>query len=156
MKKMFLLTICFIIYLHAELIELKKTNKNSNQTYRDDFAMVVVDNQTKLMWQDDLSAKETVRDWHGAKDYCASLKLANFQDWRLPNRVELFSITDDKKSFPAIKDGFKNYQSGTYISSTECSNDSRKVWNIYFDYGHGDCEYSKTDTSYVRCVRGAK
>lgn len=118
--------------------------------------MVVVDNKTKLIWQDDLGAKETVKDWYGAKEYCSALRLAKFSDWRLPTRLELFSITDDTKSFPAIKDGFKNFQSGTYVSSTTCANDTYKVWNVYFDYGHGDCEYFKTDTSYVRCVRSAK
>lgn len=156
MKKIICLVVCFCSFVIAEIIEVKKTNNDSAQIYRDDLSMVVVDNQAKLMWQDDNDAKEIVKDWQGAKDYCSSLKLAKYSDWRLPSRIELFSITNDKKSFPAIKESFKNFQSGTYVSSTVCANDSYKVWNIYFDYGHGDCEYSKYDKSYVRCVRGIK
>ena len=156
MKKIFFLLIFFLYSSSAEIIEVKKTNHSSSQSYRDDSLMIVVDNKTKLMWQDDIAAKETIKDWYGAKDYCKTLRLGKFSDWRLPTRMELFSITDDKKSFPAIKDNFKNYQSGTYVTYTSCSNDSYKVWNIYFDYGHGDCEYAKTDNSYVRCVRDFK
>ena len=118
MKKIFFLLIFFLYSSSAEIIEVKKTNHSSSQSYRDDSLMIVVDNKTKLMWQDDIAAKETVKDWYGAKDYCKTLRLGKFSDWRLPTRMELFSITDDKKSFPAIKDNFKNYQSGTYAAYT--------------------------------------
>lgn len=70
----------------------------------------VIDNCTGLMWQratGDLDGNGVVDDadyspFCVALDYCEGLELAGHDDWRLPNVVELASLVDYGRSFPAI------------------------------------------------------
>jgi len=52
----------------------------------------VTDLNTGLMWQKTPSS--TSFGWQGAVDYCESLELAGYDDWRAPTLKELFSISD--------------------------------------------------------------
>ena len=52
----------------------------------------ITDNATGLMWQQGDSAG--TYDWEGALNYCESLDLSGYNDWRLPNAKELQSIVD--------------------------------------------------------------
>ena len=53
---------------------------------------VVVDNNTGLQWQQKLSIK-TFR-WSNAQSYCEDLTYAGYSDWRLPDLMEFFTISD--------------------------------------------------------------
>ncbi|MEA3314799.1 MAG: DUF1566 domain-containing protein [Campylobacterota bacterium] len=72
-------------------------------------------------------------------------------DWRLPNIDELYSITDDTRYNPAIKEIFKNVKSTYYWSSSKYKNDSFRGWIIGFRNGY-DYDYDLSDKNCVRCV----
>ena len=119
---------------------------------RDDTKEVVIDPNTKLMWQDNASVKTTTKDWSGAIEYCKNLKFAGFSGWRLPSIDELLSITDDTKYNPAIKDGFLNITAGNYWSSSPDVSDSSGAWRVYFGNGN-DLWGNESLSNLVRCVR---
>lgn len=105
----------------------------------------VIDLNTGLIWQQqDGGASGT---WQEALDYCNTLNLAGYADWRLPNIKELRSIVDSS-TFPAINTAYfkgTEYSYGGYWSSTI-------VWGVGFTdgaAGQGSPELS----GYARCVR---
>ncbi|MEA3315591.1 MAG: DUF1566 domain-containing protein, partial [Campylobacterota bacterium] len=129
----------FVISLYGEFIR-----DNSNNT--------VTDNTTGLIWQDGSDIPSL--DWEGAVDYCENLEFAGQNDWRLPNRNELYSIVDLDNYNPAINSEFKNIQNNDYYwSSTSYS--SSYAWGVYFYYGYSYFYY-KSYTNCVRCVRGGQ
>ena len=119
---------------------------------RDDAKEVVNDTVTCLMWQDDNASKTVMKTWQEAIDYCEDKNFAGYEDWRLPNSNELYSIGDRSKVDPAIKDAFKNVNSFYYWSSTTHAEYHSHAWFMIFDYGYDDHHY-KTEDRNVRCVR---
>jgi hypothetical protein len=131
---------------------------------RDDDKEVVNDTTTCLMWQDDNASETVIKTWQEAIDYCEDISFAGYEDWRLPNFNELYSIGDRSKYNPAIKDAFKNIASrtylsstafvvdGTYWSSTTFVDDANNAWIVSADYGRSN-SYAKTNYGFVRCVR---
>jgi hypothetical protein len=122
---------------------------------RDDNLSVVVDNQSGLMWQD---SKEIQTSLEGkeALDYCANLKYANFNDWRLPNINELLSISDDTVIKPAIYKEFKNTKNIYYWSSSIFSSEleSKELLSVSFGYGgFAEIIYKQGQKNGIRCVR---
>ncbi len=114
---------------------------------------IVTDSVTGLQWQDDAVATTTT--WQGAIDRCEALTLDTYSDWRLPNLNELTSIVDDTKSNPSIDTTvFTNTFSNVYWSSTT-NVYSSYAWAIPFRHGKQSF-YTKTDSSYVRCVRAGQ
>ena len=115
---------------------------------------MVTDSDTNLIWQDNTDSATLTSTWQGAINNCEALTLGGYNDWRLPNRYELFSIIDYKKSIPAIKgEVFVNITSTYYWTSTTTAGDSNRAWYIYFRnsaiYNFDD----KTATFNFRCVR---
>ena len=106
-----------------------------------------------LLWQDTKESKTITKSWSGAKEYCQSLSLNGYDDWRVPNYNELLSLVDYSKYYPAIKDGFENVASNSYWSSSETVSDSSYAWGVFFSFGY-TYDSVKTDEYYVRCVRG--
>lgn len=110
----------------------------------------VSDALTGLMWQQTDDGQE--RNWEEALDYCESLGLAGYRDWRLPNIRELESIVDDARHDPAIDPVFECrsffYRSG----STEVIGPVSS-WYVYFFNGRVNVSF-KTSNYSVRCVRG--
>ena len=144
---------------------------------RDDRLEVVKDDIYRLMWQDqqfmDSSAAVSPLSAMGDKynnkmtyaeavNYCANLKFAGFDDWRLPTINELLSITDDTKYNPAINKAFKNVayeindkgekSYGWYWSSTKYAVNSSLAWVVGFRNG-GDGWGNGSHRGFVRCVR---
>ena len=155
MKKVLVCGILLASSLSSYEIVIDETLKLSPFS-RDDSKEVVIDTKRKLMWQDDESVKNVQKDWQGAISLCKNLKFAGFDDWGLPSRMELLSITDKTKYNPAIQGGFKNVVSGHYWSSSPYVSDSSYVWVVDFDYGYGHGYDGKRGSSYVRCVRNSK
>ncbi|WP_345985678.1 DUF1566 domain-containing protein [Sulfurimonas sp. HSL-1656] len=120
---------------------------------------IVTDNITGLQWQDNGSGG--TRNWRGAIDYCESLVLGSFSDWRLPNINELFSIVENTHHNPAMDPVFEMLTGGYYWSSTSSAVLPSSALSIYFDDGamwsvdkvSGDV---LSHYGYTRCVRGGK
>ena len=57
---------------------------------------VALDRATGLMWP--LTDSGEAMDWPGALDWCESLELGGYSDWRLPNAKELQGLVDYSRS----------------------------------------------------------
>ena len=114
---------------------------------------VVLDNNTGLMWQQTIFMYIS---WDDAVSYCNDLSYAGYSDWRLPSPQELLTIVDNSQRTPAINTTYfpdTPWSSDFWSSSTDQS-DTDYAWYVDFDDGYVGL-VSKTDTSHVRCVRGA-
>lgn len=124
----------------------------------------VTDSKTGLMWQ---QGELEIMNWENALTYCENLRLAGYDDWRLPNRNELQSLVDYSKEYRAIDTTVFPDITGLHINSTLLpywtSTTSyyalAKVWLVYFYYGklsYNDSYNAKTAKNYVRAVRGGQ
>jgi len=111
---------------------------------------IVTDSITKLEWQDDAITDKM--EWQEAIDYCESLELAGYTDWRLPNINELKTIIDRSRYDPAIVSIFEYTSSSCYWSATIYEYDYEYVWSVYFSVGIVGANHKDND-NYVRCVR---
>ncbi len=118
--------------------------------HRDNDIKIVIDNITGLIWQDNESLS---KDWNNANEYCNNLTLGDYNDWRLPSRVELNSIVNYGRDAIAIDSKFQNISASNYWSRTTLASDSDYLWNINFQDGY---QYFNTKgySLMVRCVRG--
>ncbi|MBD3843901.1 MAG: DUF1566 domain-containing protein, partial [Campylobacterales bacterium] len=123
----------------------------NGQFIRDDNKSIVIDTELNLMWQDDSAAKTTSRNWAYAIIYCKDeLKLGGYDDWRLPELYELWTIVDSS-NFPTIKNEFKN-TAPEYYKSSSVGGATYRNGNIDFENAHEN--YGLKDTfQNVRCVR---
>ena len=124
---------------------------------RDDATEIVTDTTTGLLWQDNEIVVTTKRLWQEAIDYCENnMTLGGHNDWRPPNINELLSIADRTQWDPAIDIRyFFNISPDEYWSSTTLASTTPGAWLVYFSYGGSDY-FVKTNTYYVRCVRGGQ
>ena len=97
------------------------------------------------------AAAIVIREWKEAKNYCEDLKLAEYDDWRLPLKLELEGIIDTA-NVPAIKDGFKNV-SATHYWGSPVSAGSSFAHHIYFGEDAGSYYTEMDNLNSVRCVR---
>ncbi len=98
---------------------------------RDDKEEVVRDTKSGLMWQDDLDVVNVQIQWGKSIEYCKSLDLGGYKDWRVPTVLELASIVNYRaESNFVLHDSFKNSCACKYHSSS----------NSCFDLGLGTCE----------------
>ena len=102
----------------------------------------VIDTRTGLMWTTNATLFEFPMTWQEA---LASIQEQNARDlyghnnWRLPNRKELFSLVDAKESFPPLQFGhpFVNVQPYAYWSSTTSNYDFPYLaWYVGMGYGN--------------------
>lgn len=113
---------------------------------------VVNDTTTSLMWQDNEASKIVKKTWTEAIDYCESLSFAGFDDWRLPNLNELYSIGNRDKINSTIKNIFVNISPSYYWSSTTNESNTLIARNVLFLNGNDSNDNKKND-NHVRCVR---
>jgi hypothetical protein len=130
--------------------------------YRED--LVVTDVATAFVWQDgEYSQSELdaysegnvtgkVQTFANAITYCENLNFAGYDDWRVPNFIELYLLVDRNSTAPAIDTTFESVPNGKYWSSTTVENDESMGWVV--DFEHGNSEWLDKDTpAYVRCIR---
>lgn len=118
----------------------------------------VLDQKTRLIWQDDYPEGEVVSlGWTEAVSYCNDLDLAG-KGWRLPSINELLSIVDYGRDdwAPVFPTAFLHAEFGDYWSSTtRVAIDPKQAWTINFYSGQARTWEKKDNRFYVRCVRDA-
>lgn len=127
--------------------------------YTDNGNGTITDNVTGLIWQKQDVA--TSRTWADAITYCSG-NTAGLPGtgWRLPNVMELATIADSSGTYPAINATYfpkthSFYHESYYWSSTTLAGNASNAWYVYFGYGNVR-NGSKTNSYYVRCVRGGQ
>ena len=121
---------------------------------RDINSDTILDTNKLIMWQDDSDAKTITKTWIDAINYCDTLTLAGFSDWRLANINELISVLSIETPNIAIESIFSNISDSgyKYWSSTTFTNDTTNAWSIYFKTGKIQTNL-KTENNYLRCIR---
>ena len=113
----------------------------------------VMDNLTGLMWTKNANIWGT-SVWGLAIDHCESYSLAGYDDWRLPNVHELYSLIDKGRNSPALPSGhpFTSVQlSGYWTSSAHTSAHS---WHITVNDGCVFNDNAMSTPHYAWPVRG--
>lgn len=117
--------------------------------FTDNLDGTVTDKLTGLMWTQDANTPNppgcttsfTTLLWQDALNYVACLNANNYlghNDWRLPNRKELHSLTDFSQSSPALQPGhpFTNVQTAQYWSSSTSANSTSDAWRVSMSSGY--------------------
>lgn len=111
----------------------------------------VRDEVTGLVWQRDLADERFT--WQAARDYCAALNLAGWDDWRLPSRIELVSILELSRTNPSIdRVAFPGTRGEWHWTASSRAGDMARAWAVYFYFGYPDTDDKEIDFR-VRCVR---
>ncbi len=140
-----LLTVAFVLTYSVNVILASDFIDNANGA--------VIDKKTGLIWQQDEGGR---KKWEDALTYCESMTLSGKNDWRLPNSIELQSLVDYTRSYPAIDiTYFPSVHSNSYWSSTTYPGNTDIAWLVYFGNGEVGGE-DKSLNFYVRCVRGGQ
>jgi len=119
----------------------------------------ITDNLTGLMWTKDANMPGKYQTtWQQALDYVKGMNDGTYEnfgynDWRLPNRKELHSLTDYSREDPALPADhlFINVQTDSYWSSTTYSNDMDNTWLFFMDTGNV-VPWDKSDDNYPHYV----
>ena len=128
--------------------------------YTDNADGTITDNVTGLMWAKDGSGEgckngNRYGHWEAAIDWAEGLIFAGYDDWRMPNIAELFSITlsDKDQGYPTINQTmFPNTIGNRYFSSTTAPTGYRKLLINFFE-SKVQNDVPNT-THYIRVVRG--
>ena len=169
----FILSLLLILFMSsiviAGTIELPKTGQTTSYTTGDDGDLergvawsnprftdnsngTVTDNLTGLMWSKNANLPDGYMTWQNALNYIASLNsgsgLADYHDWRLPNKKELQSLIDYSNHEPALPTGnpFTNVQSDYYWSSSTYADSTYYAW--FVDMYDGYMYYNGKDGGY--------
>ena len=90
---------------------------NGNQpSYQDNGNGTVTDLNTGLMWQQ--SPANIGLSWYEAEEYCGTLELGGYNDWRMPTTKEMFSISDYSQGWPYLDTTYFNL-AGNTVSKDE-------------------------------------
>ena len=127
---------------------------------------VVIDLSTALFWQDDYTdateGASTHMTWRQSIDYCENLELGGYNDWRLPNINELYSIMDYNNSEPIVNNIFSQLPDVPgYLWSSTSTNAGLDAFGVSFYEGDSRMIAKINGSSpsspfrvYVKCVRG--
>ena len=154
------------------LVKLTKTGQTTSYYTDDDGALrkgvawpeprfldhgngTITDNLTGLMWE--RWASRTTKTWTEAIDYCNTLSLSGYTDWKLPNINELESLVNSGESSVAswldaqgfdINQGWNNYW-----SSTTAAYNTSIAWGVDMQYGCVNENFKTFSGRYALAVR---
>ena len=135
-------------------------------SFTDNGDNTVTDNVTGLMWQQ--VPDRIGLSWQEAVDYCNSLELAGYDDWRMPTLKELFSISDFSQGWPYLDTTYfdlaglsvskdEQYWANNYYIGTTVEGGSAAAFGVNHGTGHikaYPAGVSGPMGNYVRAVRG--
>jgi hypothetical protein len=110
----------------------------------------ITDNMTGLMWTKDANLYER-GGWDQAFADADACTVGDYNDWRLPNRKELFSLIDHSMHYPSLPTGhpFSDVQTFRYWASSNFAFIPLMAWMVGIYHGNvGNLD--KTDT--IGCV----
>ncbi len=116
----------------------------------------ITDNVTRLMWQKTDGGEMTIEK---AVEYCKTLSLGGYNDWRLPSSHELFNISQYDTNPALNPEYFPNTGAGYWWTSDYRADDSSRVWVVNSGGGIGPHPKSETISAggskrfHVRAVR---
>jgi len=117
----------------------------------------VLDTVTSLVWQRTDAGEMT---FESALNYCDTLSLDQFTDWKLPLAAELFSIQNSQNNNPALNTTYFTKTTAEYWwSSEKQSNDATRVWCTNAGGGIGNHPKAETVSAggvkkfHTRCMR---
>ena len=118
----------------------------------------ICDNDTGLIWLRDANVHKSTMAWDSAFDLITEMnsKMAyGYNDWRVPNIIELESLTDMSQHSPALPDNhsFKDVQE-FYWSSTTSMYDTNYAWVLYLVDGAVGVGHKPLPEFYLWPVRG--
>ena len=118
----------------------------------------IYDNDTDLTWLRDANINKDMMDWNSAFDLISELNsemVYGYNDWRVPNILQLESLTDMGQHSPALPDdhSFNDVQE-FYWSSTTSMYDMRYAWVLYMVDGAVGVGYKPLSEFYLWPVRG--
>jgi hypothetical protein len=124
----------------------------------------VLDKETGLVWQKDLSVMDPYPYWDAIRSLCLNRNWGGRKGWRAPTAEELASLVDLSATVeggPKIPDGspFLNVQAAKYwTASTSMTDPSNEVYLVDFSNGAVQTRLKiLEDTSfYTWCVRGGR
>ena len=126
-------------------------------SYTDNSNGTITDNVTGLMWQQVDGGEMTIEN---APNYCSSLTLGGYTDWRLPTPIESFSILNLQRNNPAMNTTYFPSSGADYWwTNSFQANDNTKVWCTNAGGGIGNKPKSETISAggtksyHVRAVR---
>ena len=151
------------------VIENKNVSKNArcvrlslpSASYVDNGDGTVADATSGLMWMQDtadtsgdslLDSEDSV-DWQSALAYCEDLSFAGYNDWRLPDIIELLNLVDVDEYSPAINGVFSSFANKYWSGSPFIKLPDRQSWYVDFSSGAVLLD-DRLSPGYVRCVRG--
>lgn len=126
--------------------------------------VVVTDTETGLIWKQCREGQSgagcatgsaTTMDWSAALTAANGSSFAGFDDWRLPNIIELQSLVETGCYDPAINVTFFPAALGAYWSSSSSAINAAFAELITFDKGYSDAG-RKSNYGSVRLVRGGQ
>ena len=97
---------------------------------------VAADTQTGLVWTRSASVPDFQMTWQEALAFIREInraKLHGFDDWKLPNRRELFSLVSHAAVNPSLPPGhpFADVFAGYYWTSTTCARLPDQAWYVH-------------------------
>ncbi len=117
---------------------------------RDEINNLVVDNNSKIVWQDNKDVISLPKTFQESQEYCSSLDTLNL-NWRLPTITELSSIILDSSKNSHTNMTFKNTRGAFYFSSTKFSGNTSSIWGVHFRAGF-KIWIRESRKSFIRCV----
>lgn len=123
----------------------------------------IMDIRTRLMWQEGYSYPENGNylSWYDANTYVEDLnvkKLGGYEDWRLPNKMEIQSIYELNKTFESRGKSYTLHIDPIFeFSYGSCfwSNQTRLSAALGFEFDVGDVHWypQASESGSVRAVR---
>ena len=113
----------------------------------------IKDKNNQLIWQKNV--QNNFLTWTQAQEFCNSLDLGGYLDWRLPTRTELESLVD-KKQIPPINPLFGSLpdkDAPYFWTSTIDLSDHDEAWLLNFKNGLPFHINKEKKYGFARCVR---